>query len=240
MTIIENVPNSLLPYLVGLIPMIAYLIKVTIDNWGATDLEKIRMSNLKKFQISFTKYAALGLFFLAISYLIVISSNKFTGENMKNSSVYAIVIICSIIFSASMFLFEKLLGFIGKILIFQYDYYIVDKDGNLMYRIIKPSINNTLLVEASGIQEFIDANEKLRYKIMRRENKALLKFYNSKWTFCLICSLVVTDVVLITLVFLTSSWWQFVFYLIFIIICIITMILLMNYVLNKKVSRSSN
>lgn len=238
MTIIENFPSSLLPYLVGTIPVIAYLLRLTIDNWGATELEKIRMSNLKKFQIFFTKHAALFLFFLAISYLIVTSSNEFTGKDKANT-VYVIVIICTIIFSASMFLFEKFLTFIGNVLIFQYDYYIVDQEGNLKFRIIKPSSDNTLLVEDNGIEEFIDAKEKLRYKRILRENKALLNFYNSKWILYLIVSLVVIDIGLLVGLILASSWIRFVFYVIFLFISLISLIIFLNYILNKKISRSN-
>lgn len=79
------------------------------------------------------------------------------------------LILAFLIFTLVIFLTEKVLNFINYLLSFQDDYYIVDNNGNPLYRIIKISSNNNLLVESNGIEEFIDAMEHRRYKRVRRE-----------------------------------------------------------------------
>lgn len=230
MTIFKNLPKEFVAYLITIIPVIVYVIKLTIDNWGITELEKLRLSNFKKFQIALTKYVFVGIIFVASMYLIL--ANQF--NDIKEDMIYGMLALFFIIFIVIIFIFEKFLKFIVGILSFQYDYHIVNDQGVPVYRIIKLSGNNSLLVESNGIEEFLDVKENRKYKRIRRKSSFLEKFYGGKTSRNCIIGLAFLGIISFLLVYFTKDWWQFGFYIIFIIVVLSIVILFQNYIENKK------
>lgn len=230
------IAGGLETYLFASLPVIAYVIKLTIDNWGITELEKIRLSNFKKFQIAITKYLFMGIIFLIAMYLIIIFSDGIAEKDGK--MIYGILAITLIIFITIMVVVEKIVYLISVLLSFQYDYYIVNNDGENDYRIIKLSSNNLLLVESDGIEEFIDANENRRYKRVRRDNDMLNRLYSHDKIKHFIIGIVILGISCLVGILFTESWWQFCFYLSFVFTMIVSLILIFNYLDNKKYRES--
>lgn len=236
MSLFEN--TSFETYLLSLIPVIIYIVKTTIDNYGITELEKLRLSNLKKFSISFLKYVTFSLVFLAFIYLVIIFA-KIPFEVDDVRAIYVLVAIYFITFIGVMFLFEKIISFIATILTFQYDYYIVDQNGDPLYKIIKLSSNNTLLVESEGIEEFVDVKENKRYKKIRRNNYLLSKMYISKKMPYVLKGLPALCIVLLVSLFFTKSWIQFFLYLTLLFTVLVSLVLTLNFFEYKRYIKES-
>lgn len=231
MSLLKN--TSFETYLLSLIPVIIYVVKTTIDNYGITELEKLRLSNLKKFSISLLKYFAFSFVFLAFIYLVIVFA-KIPFEFDDERAIYVLLTIYFITVIGSMFLFEKIISFIATALTFQYDYYIVDQNGEPLYKIIKLSSNNTLLVESEGIEEFIDVKGNRRYKKIRRNNYLLSKMYNSKKMPYVLKGLPVLYIVLVVSLIFTKSWIQFCLYLTLIFTVLISLVLTLNFFEYKR------
>ena len=230
MNLIDQFGSS--AYIATFIPIIIYAIKITIDNWGITDLEKVILSNFKKFQIVITKYIFTGISFAVLMSIVIIFSDIST--ELDNISIWSILAVSFIFFVAAMYFFNVTVKFFTNILSFKYDYYIVNETNEPIFRIIKLSNNNSLLVESKGIEEFIQVENKIRYKKVRSKNKKLSKFYNSdriKVFFTI--NGVVSSCMLIS-IFFTKSWLQFCLYLLFILVTIILLIVLSNFIDNKR------
>ncbi|GLC87477.1 hypothetical protein [Lysinibacillus piscis] len=238
MSILENIPSSLPPYIVTILPLVAYVVKLTIDNWGITDLERIRLSNFKRFQIALTKYIMLSISFVATMFLIITISGRFT--ELKGGLLFSVLAACCIIFVALIFLFEKFIYYIVSWLSFKYDYHIVNDNGDSIYRIIKLSNDNSLLVESNGIEEFLDSKEKRKYKRIRRKDTFHYKIYNSSWILgCTVITGVVSVGMLIS-VFLNNNLTQFILYVLFLLTLLVTLILSLNYNDNRKYRTENN
>lgn len=139
-----------------------FVIKLVIDNWGITDLEKLRLSNIKKFQIAFTKYIFIGITFVATMFIMLVLSDQF--NEIEGNLIYGMLAVFFIIFIVATFIAEKIITFVASLLSFRYEYHIVNDQGESVYRIIKLSANNSLLVEWDGIEEFLDSKLNRRYK----------------------------------------------------------------------------
>lgn len=231
LTIIKGLPEDSLAYLISIIPVIVYVIKLMIDNWGMTELEKLRMSNFKKFQIALTKYIFIAITFVAVMYLLLIFSSQF--DEIEGNLIYGMLAFFFIIFIIIIFTMEKIIKFFAQILSFKYEYHIVDDQGVPIYRIIKLSGNNLLLVEFDGIEEFLDSKINRRYKRIRVKNRFLEKFYGSKNSKYVIWGLIFINFASFIPIFLTADWWQFGFYLVFIMSLLLALILSLNYIENK-------
>lgn len=229
-------PEGLVAYLITSIPVIGYAIKLLIDNFGITELEKLRLSNFKKFQIALTKYIFIGITFVAVVYLLLTFSEQFKG--IKGNLLYGMLAFFFIIFIVTIFTVEKIIRFVAEILSFRYEYHIVNDQGVPVYRIIKLSGNNSLLVESDGIEEFLDSKENRRYKKVRIKNKILEDFYRSKKSENCIIGFAILSIGSLVPVFFTHGWWQFSLYTIFIMALLLTLILFLNYIVNKRFNES--
>ncbi len=236
MPLVGYIPEGWKGVIISLIPFIVYILKLIIDNWGITELEKLRLSNFKKFQIAITKYAVISLAFVFTLYLFIKFSDNFT-EIEDNNAIIIGLIICFSFFLLSIFLAEQIIRFISLTLSFQYDYHIVNDKGEPIFRILKLSSNNLLLVERDEIVEFIDARENRRYKRIRRDNKLLKKIYNYTHIRYIIIGLCVLSLFGGIGALLTEAWIQFVLYIIFIFTMMINIIFIFNYLENKRFNR---
>ena len=226
MTIFKNLPESSIAYLITFIPVIVYVIKLVIDNWGITDLEKLRLSNIKKFQIAFTKYIFIGITFVATMFIMLVLSDQF--NEIEGNLIYGMLAVFFIIFIVATFIAEKIITFVASLLSFRYEYHIVNDQGESVYRIIKLSANNSLLVEWDGIEEFLDSKLNRRYKKIRIKDNTLEEFYGSKKSGIFIIGLSILSFGIFLLMVFTIDWWQFSFFLAFIIALVFTLILLLN------------
>lgn len=229
---LKSLPDGFLAYLITIIPVIGYVIKLTIDNWGITELEKLRMSNFKKFQIAITKYVFTAIAFVAGIFLLLTFSNQMEG--IEGNLIYGFLAFLFIIFVVTIFTLENIMKFIARTLSFKYEYHIVDEQGEPIYRIIKMSGNNSLLVESDGIEEFLDSQINRRYKKIRIKEKKLENFYGSKKSKHTIHGLAILSLIALVSVFFTTDWWQFSLYMIFIISMLVSLILWLNYAEDKK------
>lgn len=237
LNLIDQLLKGSLVYIATFIPLVVYTIKLTIDNWGITDLEKIILSNFKKFQIGITKYIFIGISFVVLMYIVIIVSDIHTEINDR--VIWGILAVCFVFFIAGMFLFNVIVKFINNLLSFQYDYFIVNEANEPVFRIIKLSSNKSLLVESKGIEEFIQVENNIRYKKVRNPNEKLSKIYNSdKINIFFIISGIVWICLLIS-VFFTKSWLQFCLYLLFILIMLIFLIVLSNFIDNKRYNKGN-
>lgn len=229
---LENFLTSLVPYVITVIPIIVYVIKLTIDNWKLTDLEKIRMSNFKKFQIALTKYVLIGIISFVILFFVFLFKNP--SNLVININVLMTLVILSIILVFCIIVAEKVIDFFSRILSFKYDYHIVNEDGDSLYRIIKVNSNGDLLVESNDILEFIDSKQNLKYKSFRRDMPYLSKLYRSKWTKGIIKGITILCIVLLISLFITNSWVRYMIYFSFIFFTLILLIIMVNYLDEKK------
>lgn len=232
MTILKNLLEGSIAYLITFIPVLMYVIKLTIDNWGITELEKLRLSNIKKFQIALTKYIFIGLAFVATMFILLVYSEQL--NDIKGNLIYGMLAFFFVIFIVIIFAAERVIKFLADILSFRYEYHIVNEQGIPVYRIIKLSSNNSLLVESDGIEEFLDSKVNRRYKKIRIKNNILEKFYGSKQPKRFMYGLAILSIVALVLLFFTNGWWQFSIYIVFIIAMILTLVLILNYIENKK------
>lgn len=227
--------NNITTYLVGLIPIGAYLLKIFIDNWRATDLEKIMMSNLKRFQLGLTKYLLIGIAFGVFIYFYLIIFPVEETDDMESFTLILFIIAVFIIIASVIFLLEKTLVFVVNIFSFKFDYYILDDENEPVFRVIKNSGNNHLLVESNEIEEFIENPKTKRYKRIRRENDKLSSFYQSKKIYVALFVMLVMNVAVFISLLKTTLWMQFVLYLLFISLVVLFLLLLINYYIEKKV-----
>ena len=133
--------------------------------------------------------------------------------------IYGMLAFFFIIFIVTISTTEKIIKFLAKILSFRYEYHIVNNQGEPVFRIIKLSGNNTLLVESDGNEEFLDNKENRRYKKVRIKNKTLEKFYRSKKSKNLIIGLAILIIVSLAPVFFSTGWWQFSLYRFLLLLC---------------------
>lgn len=238
MNLIHQFHTGSLTYIGSIIPLVIYALKLIIDNWGVTDLEKITLSNFKKFQIGITKYFFIGSLFAVLMYIVIIVSEIHT--ELSEREVLGILAACFIFVITGMYLFNVIVKFISDVLSFKYNYYIVDEADKPVFRIIKLSSNKSLLVESNGIEQFIQIENSIRYKKVRDKNEKRSKIYNSdKINIFFIVSGIVSSCLLIS-VFFTESWLQFCLYLLFILITIILLIVLSNFVDNKRYNKENS
>ncbi|MDJ0333017.1 hypothetical protein [Planococcus sp. S3-L1] len=232
MTIINSLSDGFLAYLITIIPVIVYVVKLTIDNWGITELEKLRMSNFKKFQIAITKYIFTAIAFVAVVFLFLTYFNQM--DDIKGNLVYGLLAFLFVIFIITIFILENLMKFIARKLSFKYEYHIVDDQGEPTYRIIKVSGNNSLLVESDGIEEFLDNQINRRYKRIRIKEKKLEEFYRGEKSKWVRMGLPIFSFLVLVSLFFTTELWQFSLYVIFIVSVLVSLILWLNYAEDKK------
>ncbi len=152
MKLIENIPNS--TYAATVSSFIIYAAKMTINNWGLTELERLRLNNFKKFLILVTKYSFVSMIFAVIVLFILAKSDT------KSATVILLTtIFCFVAFLITMLIAERVFKFISSVLSFKYDYYAIDESENLLYRIVKLSSNNKFQIESKGIEGFIEVDE---------------------------------------------------------------------------------
>ena len=236
MAVIKNLPEGSVAYLITFIPILVYVIKLVIDNWGITDLEKLRLSNIKKFQIAFTKYIFIGIIFVATMFVMLVLSDQLT--EIEGNLIYGMLALFFIIFISATFVAEKIIIFVANLLSFKYEYHIVNEQGASIYRIIKLSANNSLLVEWGGIEEFLDSKINRRYKKIRIKDNTLEEFYGSKKSVIFIIGLSILSFGLFLCTVFTIDWWQFGFFLAFLIVLVFTLIISLNYFEYKKYNKS--
>gem|GEM_PF-5630614 len=116
MFVIEQFAKSYIPYLIPVITMIVYVAKLTIDNWKLTEIEMLRMSNFKKFQIGLTKYTLLGISSFLIMYLYFVFNNS---TIINNQQLLSTLIALSIIFMITIYITGKIVNFLEEILSFK-------------------------------------------------------------------------------------------------------------------------
>lgn len=234
----DNILGNLKTYLFPIIPFLIVTIKITIDNWGLTELEKLKLSNFKKFQIVITKYIFFSVVFIALMALALYTLN------VNDEKVFLVTLAISLfLFIALVFIMEGIIKLITILLSFKYNYYIVNELGEPIYRIIKLSNNNLLFVEfveSDGILEFIDAKINRRYKKIYGKNEKLRKFYNSDKIKKLIFGIpIILSILLLILLNITILWVQFAIYIILLILLIIFLNLVFNYLDNKKFNKEN-
>lgn len=231
----DNILGNLKTYLFPIIPFLIVTIKITIDNWGLTELEKLKLSNFKKFQIVITKYIFFSVVFIALMALALYTLN------VNDEKVFLVTLAISLIlFITLVFIMEGIIKLITILLSFKYNYYIVNELGEPIYRIIKLSNNNLLFVESDGILEFIDAKINRRYKKIYGENEKLRKFYNGNIIKSLIFGIpIILSILLLMLLNVTILWIQFAIYITLLISLIIFLNLVFNYLDNKKFNKEN-
>lgn len=229
--------NNIIAYLAGLIPVGAYLLKLFIDNWKATDLEKIMMSNFKKFQLSITKYLLIGLAFVAFfyTYLTIVPPTE-----MKDMESFILIIFLIVIFTfaiTAFFLLDQFIVFLFNTLSFKFDYYVVNDENEAVFRVIKLSDKNHLLVESDGIEEFIENPKTKRYKKERKENDTLNKLYKGNKMYIILPLISLMCLSLIIWIFKTTSWKQFILYLLLVLLLFSFLVLLFNFIFERKANK---
>lgn len=231
----DNILGNLKIYLFPIIPFLIVTIKITIDNWGLTELEKLKLSNFKKFQIVITKYIFFSVVFIALMALALYTLN------VNDEKVFLVTLAISLIlFITLVFIMEGIIKLITILLSFKYNYYIVNELGEPIYRIIKLSNNNLLFVESDGILEFIDAKINRRYKKIYGENEKLREFYNGNIIKSLIFGIpIILSILLLILLNITILWIQFAIYITLLISLIIFLNLVFNYLDNKKFNKEN-
>lgn len=231
----DNILGNLKTYLFPIIPFLIVTIKITIDNWGLTELEKLKLSNFKKFQIVITKYIFFSVVFIALMALALYTLN------VNDEKVFLVTLAISLIlFITLVFIMEGIIKLITILLSFKYNYYIVNELGEPIYRIIKLSNNNLLFVESDGILEFIDAKINRRYKKIYGENEKLREFYNGNIIKSLIFGIpIILSILLLILLNITILWIQFAIYITLLISLIIFLNLVFNYLDNKKFNKEN-
>lgn len=213
----------------SIFPSIVYLFKQAIENRGITELEKILMSNFKKFQISLAKYSLLGIGLGYIYYLLLTSLPK-EQLDVEKDFLDAVLLIALVSTLAVIFSLEVLIRGLFGTLSYKFDYYIVDEENKAVSRVIKLSDKKTLLVDSNGVEEFIDDFKKRKYKRIKRESEFLDNLYGyRKIKFILYGVIPAISLILGFLTYVTEFWVQFIFYLAFLLLLMIGIILLGNF-----------
>ncbi|WP_060210300.1 hypothetical protein [Sporosarcina koreensis] len=223
--IIEKLPGSTSYYTAALFPLIAYFVKIAIDNYESTELERLLMSNFKKFQIALSKYFFIGLAFIAIFNLILKNQNIIS---IKNSEVFYVVwLACFIITIAIIFLLEIFINFIFSLFNIKYDYYIVNENNEDAYRVIKLS-GKHILAESEGIYMFIDNFKQRRYRKVAVSNAFLESIYTYRYLNQILWAMIIFDLISLIFVFFSSGIMQAIFYIVFVILLLVFLVILTN------------
>ncbi|WP_346216436.1 hypothetical protein NSQ14_12650 [Caldifermentibacillus hisashii] len=226
----EFIENNIISYLVP----IGAFIKVLVDNWNSTDLERKLMSNFKKFQIGLAKYILVGVSFVAYFYLIVLPLSL-DSSKVADVPLVRFLSMLFIIFASLYFLLEKLFFFAINIFKFKFDYYIVNEDNEPDLLVIKSSAKNLLLVKSKeNIEEFIDNPKSKRYKKVRREKVWLSNFYQGRIVKVSLFLFFILSVISFIVFLNIHSSLQFIFYLFSVLFLVLFIVILIDFKSEKK------
>lgn len=235
---VENIPDITTFYKTAIIPIVAYFTKLAIDNYELSGLEKKLMSNFKKVQIALSKYLFIGVAFLAIFNLILKNQNIIS---IKNSEViYVVWLACFIITIAIIFLLEMFINFIFSLFNIKYDYYIVNENNENVYRVIKLSDNNHILVESEEIYEFINNFKQRRYRKVAVNDSFLESVYNYNYLNQILGVMICIAIISLILVSFSSGITQFIFYIIFVILLFVFLVLFTNSLVFRRENFNDN
>lgn len=218
----------------------AYLLRLFIDNLKATELEKIMMTNFKRFQIELTKYILIGAGTGTISYIYLSNFTNFKDKGFTDITELEKMLILIVIFSiavSGVFVTERLAAMFFNLLSHRYVYYIVDDQNKPVSRVIKLSNKNQLLVDSDGVKEFIEHPMKKRYKEVRLESDFLSKLYGSRIIYVVLPCVFLVCIALLLAGFKTNSWIQFFLYLLFICSLLLFIALLFNFIFERKANK---
>ncbi|GEM_PF-6575568 len=200
-------------YVLSVIPVAGLVVKTAVDNWELTDLEKKIMNNYKKFQIFATKNILLGLVCGIIATLLIIFFGKINKTFSYEILLLVNVVLAVILATGCDWVFRKIV----YTFTLKFDYYIVDENENEIYRVLKLSGKDTLLVEKGKTSEFVSNVKGKRYLKKFKENKQLKDFYNGKLGKWLIIVSLTIFIASGWAIFNTSKFLQLILYLIFLL-----------------------
>lgn len=230
-------------YIFAILGSLLSFSKVIIDNWKSTELEKIMMSNFKRFQIFLSKCLLIVITFSLLFFLLLINQLDFKSSNYSNADILLVVMLITLISTLIVYmLMDIFVNLLFNVFSFKFNYYIVDEQEEILFRVIKLSEKDCLLVEKDGVEEFVFDIKRKRYKKIRENNRKIIRIYESTKMPKILILLSIVILIVLVGVFLTNSylWLQFALYITFLLLLIIFLSLLFNFMLYKKDKRNGS
>lgn len=218
------------------IPLVIYILKLVIDHWNLTDLEKFLLSNYKKFQLTFIKICSWGIFFIFCLLLgIALDIEGFLKLEIPENQVIPVFLTIFIVMFILSGIFNGIIHIVDRILSLKNYFTIVDENGQELFKVIKITSGNRLLVEDKNIYTTLENYLDLRYKKNHPYNEHPHPLYShSKLTKIIMISLFIISIILLALsYYLFAGIIQFLMFSIGTLLFLI-MILLLNYSIDYK------
>lgn len=180
----EDIINELMEgkYWISCILLVVMIIKVVVDYWNTTSLERIIMTDLEKFVGHISNLVFPSLILAVVSgsstLLIEVETSGTNDENVYSKEqiawgTFGVVLTFSIILNA-------ILSWIGKVFSIKIEYYIELNDEK-DWKIVRRSNKETLLIENKEEKtKFIDNWVDKDFYNELNEKSYMNKFYKSK------------------------------------------------------------
>lgn len=183
------------------IPIIIYFIKLVIDHWNLTDLERFFLSKYKKFQLSLIKMCSWGLFFIGCLVLgIVFDIEGFLEIGIHEDQIFPVFIAIFVLMFFLSGIFNGIMHLIDKALGLKHYFIIVDDNGRELYKAIKITTHNRLLVEQNNIYTTIENYLDLNYIKKHPYSETPHRLYsNEKLITVTLRTLFITNILLLIL-----------------------------------------
>lgn len=192
------------------IPVVIYFIKLVIDHWNLTDLERFFLTKYKKFQLSLIKMCSWGLFFIGCLVLgIAFDIEGFLEIGIPEDQIFPVFIAIFVLMFFLSGIFNGIMHIIDKALGLKHYFIIVDDTGRELYKAIKITTHNRLLVEQNNIYTTIENYLDLNYIKKHPYSETPHRLYsNEKLITVTLRTLLITNTLLLVLAFFISGAFQ--------------------------------
>lgn len=157
-------------YIVVVITWLFYMLKIAINYWNTTEIERKLMTDLKRLNGSFSKFVVSSLLIIIISFAyIIINQRNLPEMDFNSENTFLIIISITVIFVLGGLVINFLVFCLDKILTIKYDYFIKLSDSDI-WKVIRMTDKKTLLIQ-KGNNESKLINDWIGKSLIRELNK---------------------------------------------------------------------
>lgn len=139
---------------IAVIPFVVITIKNIIDNRNLTDIEKLLMTNWKKFKIDLSNYGVVNFVLLLIGFIYIFFDYSSTNKTFPITTSLTAFAIVWFIFTIAFIVLFNTLTWIERNLTSHHDFFITIENED--WKIIKMKSENSMLVRKDNRYMFVD------------------------------------------------------------------------------------
>ena len=196
-------------YLLAVITWVLFVIKIAINYWNTTEIERKLMTDLKRINGSISKFVVSSLLIIIISFIyIVINQKKYPEIDFNSENIFLIIVAVTVIFLLGGLVINFLVFCLDKAISIKYDYFILLSNSD-RWKVIRMTDKSTLLIQKGDdetrlIKDWID---KSFVRVINKETWMYKLCGNKKKIKNVIKALSLMSTVLFILsIFLVSPW----------------------------------